>query len=231
VSRIAIIPARAGSKRIPNKNFLQLDGKPIVGHVIRIAESTGIFDEIVISLDSNDKKESLLQFGASLHLRPRDLGRDEVKTIDVIKEVIAQRELADDTEVCCLYPTSFLLSNARIIEGHELLRQHPTHFIFAAQHTAGNPLRSFSLDPISKKIIFLDSEAIKKNSQSIKEFYSDAGQFYWGIASTWLKQKDILSSESIPLLLERWETIDIDYPQDLAIALFLRSKLDSERNK
>lgn len=228
MSKIAVIPARAGSKRIPNKNFLEIEGLPVVGHAVELARSTDIFDEIIVSLDSHSQKEELSYLGASLHLRPESLGQDDVKTIDVVRDVIREKEIPQNTDLCCIYPASILLKKERIIEGYETYLTNQNRFIFAAQPSPINPLRTFAYDSNTKNIIFTDSSFVKNNAHNSLEFYSDAGQFYWAKTATWMNQSDILNSDSVPLFLNRWEIIDIDYPEDLGVALLIRARALTE---
>lgn len=221
MASIAIIPARSGSKRIPNKNFLNVQGIPMVNHTLNLAASSGEFDEIVVSVDSEISAESILGDSARIYLRPKHLGSDQTKTIDVIREAIISLGISGSEKVCCLYPTSFLLTRNRIVQGSKLLSENKECFVFTAQQSPANPLRMFHIDYENKGLIFLDEASLHVNTQSLQTYYSDAGQCYWAHASTWIKETAILNARSIPLLLNKWETIDIDYPEDLDIALEL----------
>lgn len=231
MTKIAVIPARTGSKRITNKNFVEIDGLPIVGLAVELAKSTGVFDEIIVSLDSPDQHEKLSYLEALLHLRPARLGQDDVRTIDVVQNVIIEKKIPQSADLCCIYPASILLTKERISEGYKTYLANKNQFTFAAQPSPINPLRTFTYDSNLKKVIFTDSSSIKNNAHNSLNFYSDAGQFYWAKTSTWMNKTDILSAESIPLFLNRWETIDIDYPEDLKIALLIRANALTERSK
>lgn len=221
MASIAIIPARSGSKRIPNKNFLDVQGIPMINHTLNLAASSGEFDEIVMSVDSEISADSILVGSAKIHLRPKHLGSDQTKTIDVIREAITSLGIGESEKVCCLYPTSLLLTTKRIIQGSRLLSENKECFVFAAQQSLSNPLRMFHIDYKNGGIIFIDEPSLHVNTQNLQTYYFDAGQFYWAHASTWIKETAILNARSIPLLLNKWETIDIDYPEDLDIALEL----------
>jgi N-acylneuraminate cytidylyltransferase len=219
MAKIAIIPARSGSKRIPKKNFLEINGKPMVSHAIDLAESTGLFDEIIVSLDSHGEDQLFKSEAVALHYRPNDLGKDDATTIDVIRDVIIQRGYSESDLICCLYPASFLLAKERITQTLSILESNPHRFVFTAQPVYSHPLRAFVQNRDKNLIEFLDSSALKYKTQDLDTFYSDAGQLYWGQQSTWKQEKEILNALSVPLILNRWETIDIDYPEDVELAL------------
>lgn len=221
MARIAIIPARSGSKRVPKKNFLKIDGKPMVSHAIGLAESTDLFDEIVVSLDSHGEDKLFDSEAVTLHYRPNELGKDDATTIDVIRDVITQREYSESDFICCLYPASFLLAKQRVTQSLFILENNPDRFVFTAQPVYSHPLRSFVYNEKERLIEFLDQNALKFKTQDLSTFYSDAGQLYWGKRTTWEQEGDILNSSSVPLILNRWETVDIDYPEDVDLALIM----------
>lgn len=220
MASIAVIPARSGSKRIPNKNFVEVEGESMVNHTIRLAASCDTFDEIIVSVDNKKSADLILMStdAVKIHFREKSLGSDNAKTIDVIKDVIVGRKVKDSTLVCCLYPTSILLNQERIMQGLSLLEKHQKNFVFSAQESYSNPLRMFSINRIEGIITFLNDMYLQTKTQDLGTFFSDAGQFYWASATTWMSETEILKSSSIPLVLEKWETIDIDSPRDLEIA-------------
>lgn len=185
---------------------------------VNLAKLTNLFDDIVITTDKLDIEDYLSAKSVTIHFRSEKLSADQAKTIDVIKEVIKSQNISQEAKICCLYPTSLLLSTSRLFEGRALLELNDKTFVFAAQILPSSPLRSFQIDLEEKRLIFVSKESLSKNTQDIPNFYSDAGQFYWGTASSWLSNESLINSLSVPVVLRRWETIDIDYPEDLEIA-------------
>lgn len=223
MASIAVIPARSGSKRIPMKNFVQVEGELLVNRTIKFAQSCEIFDEIIVSVDS-DRSADLISRSSSavkIHMRNEVLGSDHATTIDVVNEVIVHREVEKTAVVCCLYATSILLNKERITQGLSLLQIYRDCFIFAAQESFSNPLRMFSINTQQNTLTFLNEKYLDSNTQDLTRFYADAGQFYWATASTWTSEEQILKSTSVPLVLRKWETVDIDSPEDLEIARIL----------
>src|SRR5687768_14060625 len=112
-TKIAIIPARGGSKRIPRKNIKEFLGKPIIAYSIEIALKSGLFDEVMVSTDDDEIAQIAKKYGASIPFMRSALNSDDhASTSDVIMEVINNyAQLGRQfTYACCIYPTAPLLS-------------------------------------------------------------------------------------------------------------------------
>ena len=100
---VCLIPARGGSQRIPGKNIRIFHGKPIIYYSIKAAQDSGLFDEIVVSTDSEEISEVAQKYGASVYIRSAAMSRDEVGTQEVAKDFL--EHASDDIEyLCVLYP-------------------------------------------------------------------------------------------------------------------------------
>ena len=107
--RVAVIPARGGSKRIPRKNIRPFAGKPIIAWPIKAALSSGLFDQVVVSTDDAEIAEVARDAGASVpFMRPKNLSDDYADTKSVVRHAISELKLETEPEVqvCCIYPTS-----------------------------------------------------------------------------------------------------------------------------
>lgn len=122
---LAIIPARSGSKGLPDKNIKLLNGVPLLAYSIKAAQESGMFDEIMVSTDSKKYADIAMQYGASVpFLRSKELSGDSAGSWDVVMEVLrCYQKLGSvfDT-VCLLQPTSPLRTADDIIAGYELLK-------------------------------------------------------------------------------------------------------------
>ena len=103
---LAIIPARAGSKRIPLKNIKNFFGKPIISYSINSAKDSGLFSDIIVSTDSKEIAEVANKFGAKTpFLRPKNISDDFTPVIDVTKHAL--KELDQSYRyVCVIYATA-----------------------------------------------------------------------------------------------------------------------------
>ena len=214
--KIAIIPARAGSKRIPNKNIKPIGGIPALSLAIRTAQESELFNQIYVSTDSPEIADLAKKCGALVpFLREPKLSDDHTSTVSVIGNFVAlmDSEFKDIQNVCCIYPVTPLLKAKRLIEGYEHLVSRDLDYVFAAKSHESNILRSFELDLTSRPIMVSASNELTR-SQDLTKLYHDAGQFYWGTKDAWANQAPILSGNSSVILLGKWEAIDVDSLED-----------------
>ena len=116
-------------------------------------------------------------------------------------------------EVCCVYPTSPLLQIKDLKTSLKDLRSGKWEYVFSATSFSSSIYRSFTKNKKRKlKIVF--PRKIHKRSQDLEQTYHDAGQFYWGMARTWLKKKEIFRKDSKIFLLPNWRVQDIDIIDD-----------------
>ena len=123
---VAIITARGGSKRIPKKNIKEFCGKPIIAYSIEAALQSGMFDEVMVSTDSQEIAEIAKSYGAEIpFMRSDENANDMADTTDVLKEVLdryrQQGKYYD--EFCCIYPTAPFVTAQKLQESHKLLEQ------------------------------------------------------------------------------------------------------------
>ncbi len=216
---VAIIPARSGSKRIPNKNVKLFSGKPMIEYALSIASKAKIFEKIIVSSDSDEilsiSKKSLSE--VHTYKRSNQLSDDFTGTIPVINDVIKNLDLDDDYDfTCCLYPCVPLLSEDRLIEGYDLLKDNPSHYILPIKRFESSIHRSFSLDLENTiKLNFPSNQTSR--TQDLETAFYDAGQFYFGMNNLWLSETN-LHSCSTGIELKNDETVDIDEIDDWLLA-------------
>jgi CMP-N-acetylneuraminic acid synthetase len=125
--KLAIIPARGGSKRIPAKNIKEFMGKPVMAYAIEAASRSGLFAHVLVSTDCAEIAEVARRFGAETPFpRPAELGGDHVTTDAVLVHAVeeAQRLYGPAEQACCIYPANPLLDAAALRTGLELLLEH-----------------------------------------------------------------------------------------------------------
>ena len=132
--KIAIIPARGGSKRIPRKNIKLFFDKPIIAYSIEAALESGLFDEVMVSTDDEEIAEIAIKYGAKVpFLRSEKNSDDNATTVDVILEVLNQYKSVFNINYslgCCIYPTSPLIQIDHLKEGYELLKSFNYDSVF-----------------------------------------------------------------------------------------------------
>lgn len=214
--RVAIIPARGGSKRIPRKNIRQFCGKPMIAWPIGAALESGIFDRVIVSTDDPEIASIAESAGAEApFVRPPEFSDDHAGTSAVVAHAIdwlQQRGDAPDT-VCCIYATAPFMAAADLRRGLDLLREEGAAFVFPVTTYAFPIQRAIRLTPNGRLEMFYP-EQYATRSQDLEDAYHDAGQFYWGRADAWCSGAPVFGSYSVPLVIPRFRVQDIDIPED-----------------
>lgn len=214
--RLAVIPARGGSKRIPRKNIKPFCGKPMIAWSIEAAIQSGCFDHVIVSTDDSEIAEVSRQYGAQVpFMRPAALSDDHTGTTAVIAHAInwfaVQGQMPQ--QVCCVYATAPFVSAADLRHGLKLLTDSGADYAFSVTSYAFPIQRAIRITDANRVEMFNPAH-FNTRSQDLEEAYHDAGQFYWGQADAWLNNKLIFSAASVPILLPRHRVQDIDTPED-----------------
>lgn len=231
--KLAVIPARGGSKRIPRKNIKMFCGKPMIAWSIEAALQSGCFDKVIVSTDDEEIAEVARQYGASVpFMRPSELSDDYTGTIPVIQQAIewCKANGFDARQVCCLYATAPFVSPEDLRRGLNTLEQAGSQYAFSVTSYAFPIQRAIRLTETGRVEMF-NAEHFNTRSQDLEESYHDAGQFYWGLASAWLEGKMIFSPESSAVLLPRHRVQDIDTPEDWVRAEWLYKAFQAESSQ
>lgn len=214
--RIAVIPARGGSKRIPRKNIKQFYGKPMIAWSIEAARSSGLFEHVIVSTDDAEIAEVAKQYGAEVpFMRPDELSNDHVGTTAVIAHATqwALDQGFEVTAVCCIYATAPFIQVDDLMCGCEALQSGDWDYAFTVTDYAAPIFRAFQQTKEGGIEMFYP-EHFATRSQDLPVALHDAGQFYWGRPAAWIQNKRIFDYRSKPLLIPRWRVQDIDTPDD-----------------
>jgi pseudaminic acid cytidylyltransferase len=214
--RLAVIPARGGSKRIPRKNIKVFCGKPMIAWSIEAALQSGCFDKIVVSTDDAEIAEVARQCGAQVpFMRPAVLSDDHTGTTAVIAHAINWFTAQGQTpqQVCCVYATAPFVLAADLRQGITVLTETGADYAFSVTSYAFPIQRAIRITD-SGRVDMFQPQHFNTRSQDLEEAYHDAGQFYWGQADAWLQNKMIFSAGSAPIKLSRHRVQDIDTPED-----------------
>ncbi len=214
--KIAVIPARGGSKRIPGKNIKNFCGKPMIAWSIETARTSGLFDHIVVSTDDVEISKVAKHWGAEVpFMRPIELSNDHIGTTEVIAH--ATRWTLDQgyavDAVCCIYATAPFIYVSDLIQGWEALNSGDWNYAFAVTDFAAPIFRSFR-KTVNGGLEMLFPEHFSTRSQDLPVALHDAGQFYWGRPAAWLEGQRIFDRHSMPINIPRWRVQDIDTQED-----------------
>jgi len=214
--KIAVIPARGGSKRIPRKNIKPFSGKPMIAWSIEAAKSSGLFDRIIVSTDDAEIAEVAKQWGAEVpFMRPEALSNDHAGTTPVIAHATqwALAQGMDVEAVCCIYATAPFVQVDDLKRGWEALESCDWDYAFTVTDFAAPIFRAFRQTKEGGIEMFYP-EHFAARSQDLPVALHDAGQFYWGRPAAWIEGKRIFDHRSKPVLIPRWRVQDIDTPDD-----------------
>ena len=228
--RLAVIPARGGSKRIPRKNIKLFCGKPMIAWSIEAALLSGCFSQVAVSTDDAEIAEIARQYGAQVpFMRPAELSDDHTGTTAVIAHAIdwfaAQGQAP--AQVCCLYATAPFVSADDLRQGLVVLTETGSDYAFSVTSYAFPIQRAIRITPVGRVEMF-NAEHFNTRSQDLEEAYHDAGQFYWGRASAWLANKVIFGPHAAAVQLPRYRVQDIDTVEDWQRAEYLFHVISQE---
>lgn len=226
--RLAIIPARGGSKRIPRKNIKDFNGKPMIGWSIEAALLSAAFDEVWVSTDDAEIASVAQSFGAKVpFIRPAELSDDHTGTSAVVRHAIhwALQHQLNPEFVACIYATAPLLQPQMLKEAMTQLQSDPAlDYVFSGCRFSF-PVQRALYRTEQGRVQPVDPASIPKRSQDLPETFHDAGQFYCGRAHSWLDAKAVFSASSYLYELPQHLVQDIDTTEDWQRAELLHQLL------
>lgn len=219
-SKIAIITARGGSKRIPHKNIKNFCGKPIIAYSIAAALESEIFSEVMVSTDSEEIAEIAKKYGASVpFLRSEATAGDYATTSDVVMEVLREYEKRGQRfeYLCCIYPTAPFITAQKLRQAMKIMEEEQPVQIMPVVPFSYPPQRCFVLDE-EGNAEYKYKQYMNTRSQDLEKQYHDAGQFYVYNVEKYLEQNGKISAGIKPFIVSELETQDIDNEDDWKIA-------------
>lgn len=219
MATIAIITARGGSKRIPKKNIRPFCGKPILAYSIEAARQSGIFDEVMVSTDSEEIAAVARQYGASVpFLRSARTSDDFATTRDVLLEVLDNYRAQGKTfdYMVCLYPTAPFVTAEKLRAAMDAMQREKGKMLVPVVRFSFPPQRAYVIR--DGALTFQWEEYRSSRSQDLEPFYHDAGQFYCYDVAAYLAEDGVIRDQVLPLVLPEEEVQDIDNLSDWKIA-------------
>ncbi len=207
---LAIIPARGGSKRLPRKNVLDLNGKPLIAYSIEAALDCKYLDKVIVSSDDDEIINISKKFGAEVVKRPNELSNDTATTFDAVKHTIDNVEDNYDY-IVLLQPTSPLRDKKHINESIELLETKGADAVVSVCEMDHSPFWSNTLQADGSMENFLRDEVLNKRSQDLKTYYKLNGAIYICSSDKLLEEESFFLKKNIfAYVMDRESSIDID---------------------
>lgn len=216
---IAIITARGGSKRIPKKNIKEFCGKPIIAYSILAALDSGIFDEVMVSTDSEEIAEIARAYGAKVpFMRSAKTSDDFATTADVLMEVLERyQEMGRTFDVMsCIYPTAPFVTPQKLQSAYDTLKKEQAVMAMPVVAFSYPPQRSYVLNGNMLEMKW--KENYNKRSQDLEKMYHDAGQFYMYQVESYVRLKGQIDQSIVPVIVDEMEVQDIDNETDWKLA-------------
>lgn len=219
MNTVAIITARGGSRRIPKKNIKEFCGKPIIIYSIEAALSSGIFDEIMVSTDSQEIADIAVAAGAKVpFMRSADTSDDFATTRDVLLEVLHEYRSRNRffDYMFCIYPTAPFVTPERLQTAFRIIDEKKCSEIIPVVRFSYPPQRAYVLK--GENIQYKWNTYRDFRSQDLEPFYHDAGQFYCYNVKDYLASQGNIENNIVPIFLSEYEVQDIDDETDWKIA-------------
>lgn len=213
--KIAVIPARGGSKRIPRKNIKEFCGKPMIAWAISAARESELFDHIIVSTDDEEIASIAKDWGAEIpFLRPAELADDLTPTVPVVAHAVKSCfELGWTADyICCIYPCTPFLKTSDLKLALELAKLNKAEFVYPVTEYP-HPIQRAMRQLPNGSMQFLNPQFELTRTQDLEKAYHDAGQFYWGKASAWMEHKK-MHTAGLGMSIPNWRVVDIDSPDD-----------------
>ena len=220
-SILAIIPARGGSKRLPNKNLLNLAGKPLIAWTIEAGKNSKYIDDVILSSDSDEILDTGKIYGITAIKRPNFLATDTAKTEDVVLYHLKELDRKPDYFVL-LQPTSPLRTSKHIDEAIDYMYNKNADAVISVCEV-DHPVEWCNTLPEDKSLKnFISKDVLGKRSQDLPKRYRVNGAIYIVNTDRFLEEKTFFIKDNIyAYVMDKFSSVDIDDEFDFKFAEFL----------
>ena len=187
MSKVAIITARGGSKRIPRKNIKDFCGKPIIAYSIEAALESGLFDEVMVSTDDEEIANVARAYGANVpFMRSEATSGDYATSGDVLTEVLSEYRIrgCEFDALACIYSTAPFVTAEELRDAARLLENPETNAVVAVTDFDFPPQRAFLLED-DDSLAWERPENALVRSQDLPKTAHDCGRFYFARTAVW----------------------------------------------
>ena len=219
MSKIAIITARGGSKRIPRKNIKDFLGKPILAYSIEAALKSSLFETVMVSTDDEEIASIAKKYGAEVPFyRSAETANDYATTNDVLLEVLEEYEKRGlQFEMgCCIYPTAPFVTAEKLRDAMKLFEASDADSLIPVVPFSYPPKRGMVIR--EGKLVFEYPQYLDSRSQDLEPDYHDVGQFYYFRTKAFRNNRKLMVGNILPYVVSEMEVQDIDNLTDWEIA-------------
>ena len=220
---IAIIPARKGSKGIPNKNIKYICGKPLIAYSIEVALNSELIDDVYVSTDSEQIAKISKDYGAKVIKRPSYLAQDKSQTFDAIEHALKwiqkNKKYKPDLIVILEPPSPTRKANEIDLAIEMLLNDLEADSLRGVCEPFQNPYKMWTIEGKYLKPL-LKPTTHKQPRQSLPKVYWQNGHIYVTRYKTIKEHKSIEGKKILPFIFERTRYVDLDEPEDIDVFEF-----------
>jgi len=221
---LAIIPARGGSKRLPRKNILALNGKPLIAWTIDAALKSRYLDKVVVTSDDDEILEIAKQYGSQIIKRPEEFSNDTATSFSAVKHTLEQYEPYD--YIVLLQPTSPLRTEEDIDRSIEFLFEKEGNAVISVCETDHSPLWTNTLPENNSMENFLCDEIKNSRSQDLETYYRLNGAIYICKTENLLQEESFfLEEKTFAYVMNRENSVDIDEELDFKLVEIIINKI------
>ncbi|WP_122467836.1 pseudaminic acid cytidylyltransferase [Brevundimonas lutea] len=217
---LAVIPARAGSKRVPGKNVRPFHGRPMLGWPVQAALDSNLFHTVMVSTEDEAVARIACAEGAEVpFLRSSATADDRAGLMSVLAEVLETWEARGEAfdAVCCLLATAALATPARLREGLSLYRMGDWDGVYPVL-AYPHPIERATRRETDGRTTLIDPVEAETRTQDLEPAWHDAGQFYWLSPEVIRARRSVLTARCATLTLSEMEAQDIDTEDDWRLA-------------
>lgn len=218
---IAIIPARAGSRRLPHKNIKKFLGRPIIQYTVEEALESHLFDVVVVSSESDEILRCVEGMGCAIHKRRQELATDTARVVDVLKDVLFSYQVKgyEFEYMCCLYPTAPLRDRDDMASAFQLMKAAGADYCLAVTEYDMSPFFAFDV---------VDGNKLKRRWPELSKLppwqkpkvVVDNGSMYWARVSAFMASGELEGENTVGYLMPHDRSVDIDTEEDFRLAEF-----------
>lgn len=224
LKKIAIIPARSGSKGLPNKNILMLLNKPLIAYTIEAAIESNEFERVIVSTDSFEYKEIAEKYGAEVFMRDEYLSNDKATSFMVIEDILKRLKNENYDYFTLLQPTSPFRNENHIKEAVKNYEEKYSEIDFLVSMTesckSADLIKRVHSD-MTLKEYNLDYSNYRR--QDGKEYYPN-GAIFIGKIEEYLMKKHFFGDKTLAYFMNKEDSIDIDDKLDFEVAIMVATK-------
>ena len=220
MKKIAIIPARSGSKGLKDKNIIDLCGKPLLAYSIEAATASGLFDCVIVSTDSEEYGQISVQYGADIMYRGEELSNDNASTYMVLEDLFNYLKQAGQMSdyFVLLQPTSPMRTAKHVLEAVELFESKMSDFDFLVSVKEADHAKVLvNMIEADGSLKYFDTDFSNYRRQGYAD-YSPNGAIFIGKWNAYLKQKHFFGKKALAYKMSKVDSIDIDDRLDYEFA-------------